>query len=245
MSRSARPGSASAGRRSRAPKTEGLHLLRLAVKGQKTNPVAFIVSPLPQVIEQEPNDTPAQAQRVQDPLRHQRPHRHARDLDHFVFKAKKGKAIRFEVKARRFGTGLRSSLDSVLEVMTPGARCSQSNDDTFGKDAALVFSPPANGDYVVRLRDLNSKGGPTAVYYLEADWAVPDFSLRCDPDKAMIGPGAQRCLVRPGDARQRFRRASQDRGKGAASGSDGQCPDHPANDDAGPSRVDSRGQRRA
>jgi hypothetical protein len=65
-----------------------------------------------------------------------------------------------------------------------------SNDDTFGKDAALVFTPPADGDYVVRLRDLNSKGGPTAVYYLEADWAVPDFALRCDPDKAMIGPGS-------------------------------------------------------
>src|SRR5262249_27699115 len=24
----------------------------------------------------------------------------------------------------------------------------------------------------------------------ECDWAVPDFTLRCDPDKAMIGPGS-------------------------------------------------------
>src|SRR5262249_50531793 len=62
--------------------------------------------------------------------------------------------------------------------------------DLFGKDAGLVFTPPADGDYVLCLRDLNSKGGDTAVYYLEADWARPDFTLRCDPDKAMIGPGS-------------------------------------------------------
>src|SRR5205085_9503785 len=30
----------------------------------------------------------------------------------------------------------------------------------------------------------------TAVYYIEANYARPDFSLRCDPDKAMIGPGS-------------------------------------------------------
>src|SRR5205823_3544344 len=36
----------------------------------------------------------------------------------------------------------------------------------------------------------HDRGGPMAVYYLEADWAVPDFALRCDPDKAMIGPGS-------------------------------------------------------
>jgi len=53
----------------------------------------------------------------------------------------------------------------------------------------IVFAPPADGDYVLRVRDLNSKGGPTAVYYVEANWARPDFALRCDPDKAMIAPG--------------------------------------------------------
>src|SRR5207244_1291414 len=62
--------------------------------------------------------------------------------------------------------------------------------DTHGKEALLVFTPPADGDYVLRVRDLNSRGGDTAVYHVEADWDRPDFSLRCDPDKAMIGPGS-------------------------------------------------------
>jgi hypothetical protein len=172
-----------------APREEGLHTLSLDVKGQKTNQTAFIVSSLPQFIEQEPNDTPEKATRVTLPCgingRIQQP----RDLDHFIFKATKGKAIRLEVKARRFGSPLQSSLDSFLDVMTPDGKVLASNDDANGKDAGLVFTPPADGDYLVRIRDLNSKGSETAVYYLEADWAVPDFSLRCDPDKAMIGPG--------------------------------------------------------
>ena len=65
------------------------------------------------------------------------------------------------------------------------------NDDLHGKDAGLVFTPPADGDYVVRVRDLNNKGGDGFVYYLECDFARPDFTLKCDPSKAMIGPGSR------------------------------------------------------
>src|SRR5437879_12927080 len=74
--------------------------------------------------------------------------------------------------------------------MTPQGAVLANNYDAIGKDAALVFTPPADGDYILRIRDLNSKGGDTAVYYIEADWARPDFTVRCDPDKAMIGPGS-------------------------------------------------------
>jgi hypothetical protein len=173
-----------------APATPGVHEVQLDSDGHKTNPATLIVSPLPQVLEQEPNDTPQLAQRVAIPCGVNGRIGAPRDLDHFVFHAPKGKAIRFEVMARRFGTALRSSLDSVLDVMTPQGQVLASNDDAIGKDAALLFTPPADGDYVVRLRDLNSKGGDAFVYYLECDWAQPDFTLRCDGDKAMIGPGS-------------------------------------------------------
>jgi hypothetical protein len=168
----------------------GLEVQRLPLGDGQTNPVPFLVTGLPTVLEQEPNDSPDKANRITLPCgingRIDKP----RDLDHFVFAATKGKAVRFEVKARRFGTPLQSGLDSVLDVLTPKGQVLASNDDAFGKDAALVFTPPADGDYVLRVRDLNSKGGPTFVYFIEADWAQPDFSLRCDGDKAMIGPGS-------------------------------------------------------
>jgi hypothetical protein len=174
----------------RVPAAPGLQEVQLDLGGVKTNPTAFIVSILPQVLEHEPNDTPEQATRVTIPCGINGRIGTKRDLDHFIFTATKGKAIRFEVKARRFGTVLRSSLDSVLDVLTPKGAVLASNDDTFGKDAALVFTPPADGDYILRMRDLNNKGGDTALYYIEADWTRPDFTLRCDPDKAMIGPGS-------------------------------------------------------
>jgi hypothetical protein len=173
-----------------APAAPGVHEVPFDIDGKKTNPTTLIVSPLPQVLEQEPNDTPEQAQRITIPCGVNGRVGVKRDLDHFVFKATKGKAVRFEVKARRFGTPLRSALDSVLDVMTPKGQVLATNDDAVGKDAALVFTPPADGDYVVRLRDLHSRGGDTFVYYLECDWARPDFTLRCDCDKAMIGPGS-------------------------------------------------------
>jgi hypothetical protein len=173
-----------------APTGPGVGEVCLDVDGGRTNPVPFIVSMLPQITEVEPNDTPEQATRITLPCGINGLIGRPRDIDHFVFAAKKGKTIRFEVQARRFGTPLRSNLDSVLEVLTPKGDVLASNDDAVGKDAALVFTPPADGDFVLAVRDLNSKGDDTAVYHVEADWARPDFTLRCDPDKAMIGPGS-------------------------------------------------------
>jgi hypothetical protein len=174
-----------------APKQPGLLEVTLETPAGKTNPVPLWVSGLPQVREVEPNDTPQTATRISVPCGINGRIGKPRDLDHFVFAAKKGKGIRFEVKARRFGTLFRSGLDSVLDVMNAKGAVLASNDDANGKDAALVFVPPADGDYVLRIRDLNSKGGPTFVYHIEADWATPDFTLKCDGDKAMIGPGAR------------------------------------------------------
>ena len=100
-----------------------------------------------------------------------------------------------------------------------------SNDDTFGKDAGLVFTPPADGDYVSAFRDLNSKGGDTWVYYLEADFARPDFTLRCDPDKAMIGPGTRTPWYVQVTRSDGFAGPVEGRGAGVAEGRDGQPAD--------------------
>lgn len=172
------------------PKQTGIQQVQLDVKGAKTNPVTFVVSDLPQFLEQEPNDDPAKATRVQVPGGINGRVGKPRDLDHFVFAAKKGLPVRFELKARRFGTLLSSGLHGVLDVTDAKGKALVSNDDTHGKEASVFFMPPADGDYVVRVRDLNSKGGDTAVYFLEAKIGSPDFTLRCDPDKAMIGPGS-------------------------------------------------------
>jgi hypothetical protein len=174
-----------------APQTPGITTVPLRLNATETNPVPVVVTHLPLIEEVEPNDTPKTATRIALPCGVNGRIGQKRDLDHFVFTATKGQPIRFEVFARRFGTALRSQLDSQLDVMTPDGRILASNDDLFGKDSGLVFTPTADGDYVVRVRDLNNKGGEGFVYYLECDFARPDFTIKCDPSKAMIGPGSR------------------------------------------------------
>ena len=169
-----------------------------------------------------------------------------RDLDHFVFTAKKGKAIRFEVKARRFGTLLNSGLHGILDVMTPkGARAGQQRrHHRQGRGAGLHAAGRR------RLRPAHPRpeqqGRRTSVYYLESDWALPDFTLRCDRDKAMIGPGSQHRLVRPG---RRARTASPARCKvevkGLPQGVTVNPLTIPATHDAGRAGADRRRRRNA
>ncbi|MFM8272182.1 MAG: PPC domain-containing protein [Gemmata sp.] len=174
-----------------APNGAGVHTVPLKLNGGETNPVPVVVTPLPLVEEQEPNDAPKQATRVPLPGGANGRIGTKRDLDHYVFAAAKGKPVRVEVFARRFGTPLTSQLDSQIDVMTPDGKVVASNDDLVGKDSGLVFTPAADGDFIVRVRDLNNKGGDGFVYYLECDFARPDFTLKCDPAKAMIGPGSR------------------------------------------------------
>lgn len=173
-----------------APTQPGLHQIQLDLGGSQSNPVAFYVSKLPQFLEQEPNDEPEKATRVTLPAGLNGRIGQKRDLDHFVFAAVKGKALRFELKARRFGTNLQSSLHGVLDILNPKGAVLATNDISHGQEAALVYTPPADGDYLLRVRDLNSKGGDSFVYHVEATFAAPDFTLQVDPDKAMIGPGS-------------------------------------------------------
>ena len=174
-----------------APDDPGLHLVTLTYADGETNPAPIVVTPLSLVNETEPNDDPKSATRISLPGGANGRIGVRRELDHFILKGTKGKAVRLEIFARRFGTVLRSQLDSQLDIMTLDGKVLASNDDADGKDSALTFTPPADGDYIVRVRDLNNKGGDGFVYYLEADFARPDFTLKCDPSKAMIGPGSR------------------------------------------------------
>ena len=175
-----------------APTVPGIHTIPLPIGASETNPVPLVVTRLPLVTEQEPNNERSQAGRFAIPGGVNGQIQEARDLDYFVFTGQKGKPIRLEVFARRFGTDLRSRVDAIMDLMSAkDGRILVSNDDVNGKDPLLYFTPPADGDYIVRIRDLNNKGGEGFAYYLEADYDRPDFSLKCDPSKAMIGPGSR------------------------------------------------------
>ncbi len=174
-----------------APTVLGLHQVSLRHGPHETNPVPVVVTDLALATETEPNENPKEANRLSIPGGINARIGAPRDRDHFAFAAKKGVPISFEIFARRFGTPLRSRLDAMLDILAPDGRVLASNDDATGKDAALTFAAPADGDYVLRVRDLNNKGGDAFPYFLAASVAKPDFSLKLDPAKAMIGPGSR------------------------------------------------------
>ncbi len=109
------------------------------------------------------------------------------DVDAYRFEAKKGTLYAFEIVARRAGAGT----DPVIRVLNDKDAVLAEADDTFGKDPRLEWTAPADGNFGIQVSDLHSRGGADFGYVLEAEPAQPDFTLKCDPDKINIGPGAR------------------------------------------------------
>ena len=97
--------------------------MRVVNRWGVSNPRAFVVGDLPEVLEKEPNNTPAEAQPVTVPVGidghiwSDRKGAQA-DEDYFRFHARKGERLTIEVAAARLG----SPLDSLIEVLDEQGR---------------------------------------------------------------------------------------------------------------------------
>ncbi len=115
----------------------------------------------------------------------------ASDVDCFAFEAKKGEAFAIEVLAGR----LNSELDAHLRVLDgSGKQLALADDMTIGKrtnsDSALdSWTAPADGTFLVEVRDLHLRGGPTFPYAIRIERARPFFRLFLDTDKTELTPG--------------------------------------------------------
>ncbi len=176
----------------------GIVRRRLATPAGETNPVSVLVSPYPQFVERAGNPAPAKGptQAASQPAPVNLPAgingRLSRDdeVDRYAFTARKGSAYRFEVFARRLG----SPLDSVLEIQdAKGKPLTEADDgDLFrAKDSRLTWTAPADGPYIVAVRDLHGRGGERFVYHLQAEPAEPDFELTGEYYYAMLAPGTR------------------------------------------------------
>lgn len=174
--------------------------IRVSAAGLLSNGVPFAVGDAPESEEREPNDTPARANRVQLPVTINGRIQRRDDDDYFVFPALAGQRLSLEVRARR----LDSLLDAVLTLFGPAGREIAENDDTVDEDeglltnhadARLVFTAPAAGDYVVRIRDAQVKGGAEFAYRLTIAPVHPDFTLHVSPDNPQVGPGGSVAIL--------------------------------------------------
>ncbi len=168
----------------------GVHHLRLLTGAGWSNPVKFFVGDLAELIEAEPNDTPDQAQRVILPATINGRIERKGDLDRFVFTAKAGEQLVFEVKAEELG----SPLDTHLTLYDGKGSELASNDDAdpnnrLNRDARLEFTFKEAGDYSLAIRDLSRLGGPDYGYRLTIRKPAPSFSLSFDTDRPIVERG--------------------------------------------------------
>jgi hypothetical protein len=171
---------------------EGLRWAMLPFdKGQVTNAVPIIVSRLPEVIEAPgDNNTPAKAQKISVPCGISGCIESEGDIDCYAFDAKAGERFTFEVVAHEH----QSPLDSFVRILNDkGERLAENDDanDRFIHADSLIenWAAPANGRYIVEIRDLHLRGGPAFVYFLKVTRSEPSFILETDTDKTLLAPG--------------------------------------------------------
>jgi pre-peptidase len=111
------------------------------------------------------------------------------DVDLWRFAAKKGQKLRLSVRARAAG----SLLDGLLTVRdAAGKKLARADDTSDSRDPLLEFDPPADGEYLAEVTDVNSGGGLEYVYMLRVEPVTaekPDFALALYPANPSVPRG--------------------------------------------------------
>lgn len=163
-------------------------------------PVLVGVATAPPVLEADPNDTVAQAQKLVPPCEVAGQFYPARDRDWFQFEAKKGEPFSLEIVSQRMG--LRTSPSLFVERVVKPAADGQpeqtqqlayvfesaaldggSEFDVQHNDPQFRFTAPEAGTYRVMVRDTlgDASPDPRRTYRLAITTTQPDFRLAAVP----------------------------------------------------------------
>lgn len=163
-----------------------------------SNPIRLSFATAPPVIEQEPNNNPAQAQRIVPPCELVGQFYPSRDEDWFTFDAKKGDTFWVEVFSERLGLptspfvlvqrltrndkGEEQASDA-KEILASDANLGGVEYKTSTRDPAGRLEVAEDGSYRIQVRDLfnGSQSDPRLVYRLSIRKETPDFRLIAGP----------------------------------------------------------------
>jgi hypothetical protein len=181
--------------------TLNLHIPADAPRAMRltSNALPFWPSDLP-AVGATARHSPTQAQRVTAPVAIDGRIETPGVSDYYVFAAKQNERLVMEVQGRR----LESPIDSILTLYNSKQAVLAENDDWTDAlesmtaqqvDSHLVYTFPAAGDYVLRVRDVQGKGGPEYAYRLTIAPLRPDFTLRITPDNPRLGQGGTAAIT--------------------------------------------------
>ena len=125
------------------------------------------------VLEKEPNNSVKEATPAALPMAFNGVIEKDDDIDYFKFTAKKGQVFDIECYARRIRTGL----DPVMTLHKADGGGIASNDDSRGPDSYFRATIPADGEYLISVRDHLKKGAPDFVYRVELTPPKPGLSI--------------------------------------------------------------------
>ena len=173
----------------KAPREPGLAGIYVAPKrgeGASGWPVPVRLSDMPESVEQEPNNTPATANKLPVPGGISARFEKGGDVDHFVLACKKG--VKYAAAAMTYE--INTPTEVLIRVLdAKGAEIGRSNPAQ--ANARVEFTAAADGNYVLACEQLNYVGGPNEIYHLSVRPVGGDFAvaLALDRAEAPIGGG--------------------------------------------------------
>jgi hypothetical protein len=164
----------------------GIYDIRVVNKWGASNPRAFVVGDLTEVLEKEPNNDVEQSQKIELNSTVSGAINAPTDVDYYTFTGKKGQRVVFSVLA--------SSIDSrshpALEVYDSKGKLLAANRNYHDSDALTDLTLAEDGDYTIRLFEFtHTQGTPEHFYRL---------SVTTGPWIDAIHP----CVVEPGKETQ-------------------------------------------
>jgi hypothetical protein len=159
--------------------SEAFPLVMSNERGISPSPNFIRVQPMPNVVEQEPNNSFKESTHGPLPGAFCGIIGEPGDNDYFSFDAKKGQTAHIKLYARKV---LRSELDGVVNVYNDKGGRVGGNDDSGGPDSFLEYKIPADGKYHVGINDHLRGGGPGFAYRLEVKLSEPELELTL-PDR--------------------------------------------------------------
>jgi hypothetical protein len=146
-------------------------------------PVALAVSDLDEVVEQEPNNEPAKANRIPVPGAVTGRFQDKGDIDHYMLPLKKG---RYVIEAHT------QELNSPTEVymVLKDAKGGELLRTDPQKPPRLDFTAPADGDYVLAVEQLLNAFGPVESYRISVVPTEPGFDVGLVLDRFAVPQGS-------------------------------------------------------
>ena len=138
-----------------------------------------------QFLEQEPNNSPEQANRVELGQDINGRLEAPGDVDRFVFTAKKDQTASFFGITRQQG----SPTDLNFKILNKDGGQLAAAEDNGTSEGSLSYKFPADSDYVLFVEDLNHRGGSEHAYRISVTMNPPQFSLAASLDTFNIPAG--------------------------------------------------------